>query len=446
MDTLKYMPASLFLLFVFPAATLLAAPDGSWEWPGVGLAWAPGGGAGVLIQELFVWDDGAGPALYVGGSFYYAGEKPAGGIARWNGEEWFPLPGMEQGSSVSAMAAFDDGEGLALYATGGLTAGAANGIAKWTGNAWEPLGAGITCCGSAIVPFDDGSGSALYVGGSFGFAGGQSSIKRLAKWDGSAWAKVGGGVSGSAVYALAVYDNGGGPALYVGGFFWAAGGRTIMNIAKWDGENWSALGAGLPAEGFVTAMTVFDDGSGPKLFVSGQFDQAGGIPANGMATWDGEAWGKADGGLENGFYAGDFAVLGEGPSAVLYAIGSPSARRWNGSAWEALPPLAINSFSHCGAAFDDGAGPRLHIGGSIYMGQPNGWTNIARWSIPGGSPSPCGDLNGDGFVNQQDLGILLADYGCTKGKGLCPGDCDGDGDTDQSDLGILLSNYEKACP
>jgi hypothetical protein len=47
-----------------------------------------------------------------------------------------------------------------------------------------------------------------------------------------------------------------------------------------------------------------------------------------------------------------------------------------------------------------------------------------------------GDLNGDGCVDQQDLGILLAAYEVNG-----DGDIDGDGDTDQSDLGILLSNY-----
>ena len=55
-----------------------------------------------------------------------------------------------------------------------------------------------------------------------------------------------------------------------------------------------------------------------------------------------------------------------------------------------------------------------------------------------------GDLNGDGCVDQADLGILLADWGCTGGD--CPGDCDGDGDTDHSDLGILLANWGVGCP
>ena len=51
-------------------------------------------------------------------------------------------------------------------------------------------------------------------------------------------------------------------------------------------------------------------------------------------------------------------------------------------------------------------------------------------------PGIPGDLDGDGDVDQSDLGILLASYLQNDG-----GDIDGDGDTDQSDLGILLANY-----
>jgi hypothetical protein len=59
---------------------------------------------------------------------------------------------------------------------------------------------------------------------------------------------------------------------------------------------------------------------------------------------------------------------------------------------------------------------------------------------------PRGDLNGDGCVDLDDLGILLADFGCTAGPGNCPGDVDGDGDTDLADLGILLAAFGNTCP
>ena len=63
------------------------------------------------------------------------------------------------------------------------------------------------------------------------------------------------------------------------------------------------------------------------------------------------------------------------------------------------------------------------------------WGCDAGWCI--------GDLDWDGDTDQADLGILLGDWGCT-GAG-CLGDADGDGDTDQSDLGVLLANWGASC-
>lgn len=56
-----------------------------------------------------------------------------------------------------------------------------------------------------------------------------------------------------------------------------------------------------------------------------------------------------------------------------------------------------------------------------------------------------GDLNYDGVVGQEDLGILLASYKrCAGQPGFNPvADIDKDGCVDQGDLGILLGNYGK---
>jgi photosystem II stability/assembly factor-like uncharacterized protein len=56
--------------------------------------------------------------------------------------------------------------------------------------------------------------------------------------------------------------------------------------------------------------------------------------------------------------------------------------------------------------------------------------------------TPCeGDLNGDGFRDLSDLGIVLASFQVDDG-----GDINGDGITDLQDLGILLAFYEVPCP
>lgn len=57
------------------------------------------------------------------------------------------------------------------------------------------------------------------------------------------------------------------------------------------------------------------------------------------------------------------------------------------------------------------------------------------------TPVTPGDLNGDGAIDQSDLGTLLAHYGIPVGATYAQGDINGDGAVDQSDLGVLLSGY-----
>lgn len=54
-----------------------------------------------------------------------------------------------------------------------------------------------------------------------------------------------------------------------------------------------------------------------------------------------------------------------------------------------------------------------------------------------------GDLDGDDDVDQADLGVLLAGFGCAWPP--CPADLNGDGATDQADLGIVLANFGQVC-
>ena len=94
-----------------------------------------------------------------------------------------------------------------------------------------------------------------------------------------------------AVFSLAVFDDGSGPALYVGGNFIKAGGMngiTAYGIARWDGQSWSPVGAGVNNR--VWAMTVHDDGRGPALYAGGEFTYSSGVHTNCVARWDGVSW------------------------------------------------------------------------------------------------------------------------------------------------------------
>jgi hypothetical protein len=106
---------------------------------------------------------------------------------------------------------------------------------------WSAVGSGLNGDVRALTSFDDGTGPALYAGGDFKHAGGLE-VNGIARWDGQSWSALGGGLAGSpgvAVHALAVYDDGGGAALYAGGLFYGPAG-----VARWDGTSWSALGIG----------------------------------------------------------------------------------------------------------------------------------------------------------------------------------------------------------
>ena len=87
------------------------------------------------------------------------------------------------------------------------------------------------------------------------------------------------------VLAMAEYDDGTGAALYAGGTFSNMAGAPVNRIAKWDGTSWTALGSGMSwvhsySYMGVYALTVYDDGSGPALYAGGYFTSAGGVAAN----------------------------------------------------------------------------------------------------------------------------------------------------------------------
>lgn len=246
------------------------------------------------FRGLGAFDTGTGPKLHAWG---YVNDTTRG-LARWNGSSWESL-GAQFDEAIDSAVMFDDGSGPALHVSGGVSMVGSTTVrrfARWNGSSWSEFGGGATSGAKQMLAWDDGNGPGLYVAGILQNLGGVP-VSGVARWNGSTWNSLAGGVAGPASgprsNALAVYDDGSGEALIVGGGFATAGGVPAAGIAKWDGTQWSALGSGVTGlNPVVHSLAVHDAGDGgrPLLYVLGLFTNAGGIPTQGFATWDGEQW------------------------------------------------------------------------------------------------------------------------------------------------------------
>jgi hypothetical protein len=107
--------------------------------------------------------------------------------------------------------------------------------------------------------------------------------------------------------------------LYVGGEFALAGGLPANGVARWDGSAWQGIGTGLgPMVRAVGGFTWFDEGrgDGPRLVVSGSFENTGFL-----RTWDGSHWSAIPGATDP--YGGPVAVFDrpQTPGIDLFAFG-----------------------------------------------------------------------------------------------------------------------------
>jgi hypothetical protein len=372
----------------------------------------------VFAATVWTPPGSSAPWLVIGGNFTTAGGVTVNNIAAWDGASWRALPNSGTGMNdfVSSLTVYN-GE---LIAGGSFTAisgnPAFNRIARHDGTHWRSLGNGLEllpngepyCSGLTVF-----NGELIAIG-DFWSAGGISA-RNIARWNGSSWSPLAGGLSMFAPqdqasgYCVAVHDS----ALYAGGFFQVAGATAATNIARWDGASWSALGSG--TNGPVWCMTSF----GTELAVGGQFEQAGGQTTGGIARWDGGAWSPyggtqffncfvllpyagqlmaGTGGFsQNNLYSwngANWTPLGGGLNESAFALaiyngqliaggafdtaGSTQVNRiarWNGTAWSALwvPPPVVTAFANLGS--------KLIVAGAFTQSTTNGVpaNNIMAW-------------------------------------------------------------------
>lgn len=273
-----------------------------------------------------------GRDVIAGGYFVDAGGDPnADRIARWDGSQWSAL-----GRGVNAVARAVVVGGGHVYAGGQFTdAGGdpnADRVAQWDGSHWAGLGRGVDNMSVWSLAYDHGK---IYAGGGFTNAGGDPNADGIAQWDGSHWAGLGSGLGDCWGWARADVIAMNGTDVYVGGFFGNAGGQpNTIGLARWDGSAWSAVGGGLLSDCWeIFAIAV----NGSDLYVGGTFVNAKGIPeADHIVKWNGSSWAALGGGLNGDVQA--IAVM----DGDVYAGGTFGIARWNGVTWSevggGLPP------------------------------------------------------------------------------------------------------------
>jgi hypothetical protein len=313
-------------------------------------SWAVLGGNFVgPVFALVVMQNGD---LVAGGRFTQAGATAAAGIARWNGTAWTAVGGGLAGvpqTEVRALTVLPNGDLVAGGSFAGIGGVAAQNVARWNGSAWSPLAGGVTWPGVpapyvvAVDALAVTSAGDLIAGGWFTTAGGTSAVG-IARWNGVQWSALGSSVN-SAVHAILPMPNG---DLIVGGSFGSAGGAPAVGIARWNGSTWSALGSGMLLPGGLGRVNGLARLANGDVIATGSFATAGGVAAANIARWNGVAWSALGAGL-----AGDpppypfpsgytLCTLASGRWIVGGAFAEAGGRpatgvaEWSGTAWAPL--------------------------------------------------------------------------------------------------------------
>lgn len=298
-----------------------------------GSSWLPiGGPIGSGGTFNLIWNF----AVLANGEVVAAGNFTLGGVesftARWNGASWSAMTGSPNGA-VHTLLELPNGGVLAGGQYGLSSSPFYSALTQWNGLSWQPILAtgapnGIV---RSVAALPDGG---FVVGGEFTLVGGLWA-NRIAIWRNGAWSTLGSGIGGVTtppfVSQILVLPNG---DLVAGGSFASAGGIAANNVARWDGTAWHALGGGVTGVSgstTISGMAVMPNGD---LIVAGRFY----TPFPWLARWNGTSWSSIGPGWE-GIEA--LATTPNGDLLVAYNQSSGGAvAKWNGATWTQVGTMA----------------------------------------------------------------------------------------------------------
>lgn len=177
--------------------------------------------------------------LIAGGRFGF--EAPSN-LARWNGESWEEFAGGSDGAIFAIQAKTQD-----LYVGGSFGQVGETDVlfaAKITDGQWFPLNSASSTFSLAgpVVDIEIVEND-IYAAAEFALDG-QLLRDYVARWDGSDWHPLGGGVDGE-VLSLSEHEG----QLVAAGAFVSAGSSLTEGVAIWNGVIWNSLPCGTPSSG-----------------------------------------------------------------------------------------------------------------------------------------------------------------------------------------------------
>jgi hypothetical protein len=175
--------------------------------------------------------------LYTGGD--YPGQGTQSRVSKFVNGSWEQVGGVfdhPSWSSTKKLVTFDNLliSGGRFHSIGGVPI---YNIAAWDGIVWGPMGAGF----NSMVTFLEVHNNTLYASGSFTASGTNSSVKNLARWNGTSWECFDTSVVFTTAYALKSYQG----DLLIGNVWNTISGIDMNGIARWDGMNYTSMGDSL---------------------------------------------------------------------------------------------------------------------------------------------------------------------------------------------------------
>ncbi len=240
--------------------------------------------------------------------------------------------------NVFAVASIGGGEVVAGGQFDRIGGAVTSQIAKWDGSAWSAIGGGLAPFNAIFAVCLRPNGELIAGGQEMGLLPTPPVYANIARWDGATWAPLGAGVAGN-VQALANLANG---DLAVAGTFGFAAGQAVHGIARWDGSAWSPIGAGFDGSGPFTAVAALAVMPNGDLIAGGNFTSSGGASVLRVARWNGTTWSQVGAGFDGQVQAllvlSDGDIIAGGSFTQSGSVAVSHIARFDGSAWGPLGP------------------------------------------------------------------------------------------------------------